>query len=64
MIAETGVRKAKMKKDTTNYKHPAKKTGTWHILFSVLKPSMNGLDRWKISMGDFILAIVILVFCD
>ena len=63
-IAETRVRKAKTKKSTPGYKHPAKKTGTQHILSSVLKPSMSGLDRRKVFMGGFILAIVILSFSD
>ena len=57
-ISETGDRKAKMKKNTLGYKHPAKKTETQHILSSVLKPSMSSLDRGKIFMGSFILAIV------
>ena len=63
-IAETGVRKAKMKKDTPGYKHLAKKTGTLHIFSSVLKLSMSGLNRGKIFMGGFVLAIMILSFRD
>ena len=63
-IAETRVSKAKTKKDTLGYKHPTKKMGTKHLFSSVLNPCMSGLDRRKMSMGGFILAIVILTFCD
>ena len=63
-VAKTGVCKAKTKKNTPSYKHPAKKTRTKHIFSSILKPCMCGLDRGKISVGGFILAFVILAFCD
>ena len=59
-----GVCEGKMKKDILGYAHPAKKTETKHIFPSVLNPCMQDLEKKKILMRGFILAIVVLAFCD